>query len=251
MRFLPRARLGRSVTDEATDIIGQSSTAGGGTLTAIVSGFALIFSGVSLYQTVLKQPALQLYVPPVIHYARDQASNYEIFAVPVTIANHGARDGTVLSLDLNVKREGSAVAKDFYSAYFVEGEYFEAPPGVDRTNNIVQRPKRPKAPFAPISVAGRTAYSGTILFYKKISDKVKVVEEKGTFALSLKINTRLDESLGFFDTLWRSKTRPVNFRSVLPYYSRNALLYGETIPMNNADWVSPVGEAISKSRSAE
>jgi len=246
MGLLRRHSLGRSASDEATEIIEHSR---GSVLSAIVSVFALVFSTISLYQTVLKQPSLQLYVPPVIHYTRDANGNYEVFAIPVTIANHGARDGTVLSVDLDVKKSGDKKAKSFYSAYFVGSDYFATPPGFDRTTNVMHRPKRPKAPFAPISVAGRSAYSGTILFYKKFGAFPKMVSDKGTFSLTVKLNTKLDASLGYFDRWWRSKTAPVEFRAVLPFFSESSLLRGETVRLNNADWSAPVGESISESGS--
>ena len=49
---------------------------------------------------MLKQPELGVHVSPVVHYTRDANGNFEVFAIPLTIANHGARDGTVLDIDL-------------------------------------------------------------------------------------------------------------------------------------------------------
>ncbi|KUO54115.1 MAG: hypothetical protein APF80_14860 [Alphaproteobacteria bacterium BRH_c36] len=60
----------------------------------------MVFSAKSLYHSVLKQPELGVHVSPVVHYTRDANGNFEVFAIPLTIANHGARDGTVLDIDL-------------------------------------------------------------------------------------------------------------------------------------------------------
>ena len=95
----------------------------GSRLATIVSAFAFAFSGVSFYETVLKRPALAMYVPPVMHYARDSGGDIEVFSLPVTIANDGARTGTVLSLELEVDNlaEGAEPkTKRYYSAYLGE-----------------------------------------------------------------------------------------------------------------------------------
>jgi hypothetical protein len=48
-------------------------------------------------------PVLQIFVPPVSSYASPfQNSNFETFAIPLTITNKGAHTGTVLSVTLVV-----------------------------------------------------------------------------------------------------------------------------------------------------
>ena len=94
-------------TRETTELAQMSS---GGALTAIVSAFALIFSAVSLYETVLRQPDLAVYAPPVIHYTRE--SNREALLLPVTIANRGARDGTVLAIEAVTKSKKRTRGQD-------------------------------------------------------------------------------------------------------------------------------------------
>src|ERR1700716_4134439 len=52
----------------------------------IVSAIALLFSGYSLWETSLKRSELKVFVAPVIRYASPyQNTNFEIFAIPVTI----------------------------------------------------------------------------------------------------------------------------------------------------------------------
>jgi hypothetical protein len=96
---------GASASDVATHVVVHS---GGGRLTAIGTVIALVFSAYSLWETSLKQAKLDVYVTGVVTYTRDATDDYlapaggfEVFAVPVTIANSGARDAAVLSLQLD------------------------------------------------------------------------------------------------------------------------------------------------------
>lgn len=68
----------------------------GGAFTTVISAFALAFSGFSFYESVLKAPNLALYVPPQIAYTDPDRpdSPLEVFIVPLTLANDGARTGT-------------------------------------------------------------------------------------------------------------------------------------------------------------
>jgi hypothetical protein len=68
-----------------------------GWASATVAAIALIISAYSLYETSIRRPRLRLFVPPVIQYSSPyNNSNFEVLGIPVTIANLGARSGTVL-----------------------------------------------------------------------------------------------------------------------------------------------------------
>ena len=70
---------------------------------SITSILALTFSGYSLWESSLKHSDLKVFVAPVVRYASPyQNSNFEVFAVPLTISNEGARTGTIMSLGLEV-----------------------------------------------------------------------------------------------------------------------------------------------------
>src|SRR5262249_41626187 len=85
-------------------------------LSDIVSAAAFAVSAFSLCQTTLKRASLKLFVSPVIRYASPyQNSNFEAFAVPVTVTNEGARTGTIVSIDLQVRAPERNVIKRFYS----------------------------------------------------------------------------------------------------------------------------------------
>lgn len=244
------------VTHEVNEIANQTTHHApaashlGAWVTALASAVALIFSAISLYHSVLKQPELQFYVSPVVHYTRDPEGNYEVFAVPITVANHGARDGTVLSIDFAARALSGdhTEPKQFYSAYMVDGSYFVKPARFNRDTRSFERVDRPKKPFAPISVPGRGSYSGTILFYTKGSTKPKVVAQKGEFDLTLSLNTRLDNSLGFLDWLMHTTTKPISFTARLDYFRESNLLIGGTHRLFNTKWTVPVAKTESTRR---
>ena len=75
---------------------------------------------------------LTVYVTGVVTYGRDgsdddfirPARGFEVFAVPITIANGGARDAAVLSLQLDVKNPETGLSGRFDSTYTADASYF-------------------------------------------------------------------------------------------------------------------------------
>ena len=128
----------------------------------IIAGTALIFSGFSLWESTLKQAELSVYVTGVVAYERDltadehilPAGGFEVLAVPVTIANGGARDGPVLGMQLDARNPRTGLTARFEATYTADAIYF-ANTGA----------KRPKTPFSALVIAGRSAWTGTVLFY--------------------------------------------------------------------------------------
>lgn len=211
-------------------------------IAAGASFIALLFSAFSLWETSLKQPDLQIYVSPVVHYTR-QGDEAEVFAVPITIANQGARDGTVLLLNLRVKAMASGSERDFYSAYTVDGSFFLPPGRFDQSTRSFERVDRPKTPFAPISVPGRGTYTGTLLFFNKGKAWPKFVTDKGDFELTLEPAIRFDESLGIVDRMLRRDPQPVTLRVSLPWFSDRQFDVGGTVRMVSADWAGNTPQA--------
>jgi hypothetical protein len=133
-----------------------------GGVTTVFSAIAVLFSAYSLWETSLKQADLSVYVTGVVTYERDltaaeyitPAGGFEVFAVPVTIANGGARDAAVLSLQLDAVSPKTGLAARFEATYTADGAYFA------NTGD-----KRPKTPFSALVIAGRSAWTGTVLFY--------------------------------------------------------------------------------------
>lgn len=237
-------RSSETVRRETTEIAQVTAAAAGasslgGMTTAAASAVALVFSAISLYHSVLKQPELDVHLSQVVHYTRDANGNFEVFAVPLTIANHGARDGTVTGLELKVSRigaEGSEEPKAFYSAYSVDGSFFVPPGRFDFQAKRFERVDRPKEPFAPIAVPGRGSFSGTLLFYTKGSAFPKVVSEAGEYELELTLNSRLDQSLGVLDEMLTKPQQPARLQVKLGHFSESELLKGGTHRMTNTEW---------------
>lgn len=199
----------------------------GNRLATLVSAFAFAFSGVSFYETVIKQPHLTVFVPPVLQYGQDGGGDVEVFAIPITISNDGARSGTVLSLELEVENTAAKddwpKTKRFYSAFF--GEH-------PRTADT------PNRSFAPITIAGRAAASETIRFYPQGNARPHVIPETGDYTFTLKLSTAAAPSTSIIDRLFRhGDPAPITFKRSLPWYSQQQLGYRRvSISMHAADW---------------
>ena len=132
-------------------------------LSDVGSAAAFVVSAYSLYQTTLRRAAIQVFVSPVIRYASPyQNSNFEAFAVPVTLTNEGARSGIIVSMDLQVRAPERDVIKRFYSADLGQWSIEK-----NRTGDF--------RPFAPIVLAGRTSHTETILFHARRDEPVEAV----------------------------------------------------------------------------
>jgi len=133
-------------------------------------------SGVSLYQTVLKQAHLHLFVPDTISYTRDPNGSYEVIVVPVTIANSGARDGVISKLQLKVRNADTLHERQFHATFVADKGYFSTKE--DYSAGI----SRPKTAFAPLTVTGRSGYSGTVLFIRGTTAKSVSCPKRDNFA---------------------------------------------------------------------
>jgi hypothetical protein len=196
-------------------------------VSTVISVLAFAFSSVSYYESAMKQADLAVYVPPVIHYGRDGGGDIELFAIPVTITNDGARTGTVLSMDLEVERLGevdkdSPRIKRYYSAYL--GEHPRNPDAIQRA-------------FAPASIAGRQTYVETIRFYPAGNPLPKLVSEAGDYRFTLRLNLAEPADPGIWDRLWLARVKPVDFTLRLPWISDQQLGFRRaTIAMHAKDY---------------
>jgi hypothetical protein len=188
----------------------------GGKLAAVLSLFALLMSAYSLWETSLKQADVQIFVPPVIQYSAPyQNSNFEMIAVPVTLTNEGARTATVLSMELAVTDPRTKQTKRFYAADF--GRWT-----MERTRTGAYEP------FAPLSLAGRSSRTESVLFYTRGDDQkpAQLIEAFGPYNFEL-----------IFDVA-ESRSKPtVKFDRSLFYYDARAFTE-RTLPMYSADWQS-------------
>jgi hypothetical protein len=185
----------------------------------VIAGVALLVSGYNLWQTRLKRADLKIFVPPVIQYSSPyQNSNFEVFAIPVTLVNDGAQTGTVLSIELAVTDPRTRSVKRFYSADFGRWTMEKTRAGAYQ-------------PFAPISLAGHARQTETVLFYTRGEEEKpqQMIFEKGpySFRLTLDDGSRAD------------RQPSVEFVRELRWYDARAF-NESTIPMYAPDWRSAV-----------
>jgi hypothetical protein len=141
----------------------------------LMSLVALMFSGYSLYESALRAPQLSIFVAPRIDYTdpdRPEAVR-EVFILPLTIANDGARPATVLGLNLEVVNPRSMQKKMFFSARL--GAWGE----------------RPLRPFAPVVLAGRATFSNAVQFEPRNGETVPRIldSEAGKYGFKLTVET--------------------------------------------------------------
>jgi hypothetical protein len=141
----------------------------------LMSLVALMFSGYSLYESALRAPQLSIFVAPRIDYTdpdRPEAVR-EVFIMPLTIANDGARPAVVLALNLEVVNPRTKEKKTFFAARL--GTWGE----------------RPLHPFAPVVLAGRATFSNAVQFEPRNGETVPRIldQEAGKYAFKLTVET--------------------------------------------------------------
>lgn len=178
----------------------------------IFSGVAVAVSGYSLWQTSLKHADLQVFVPPLIRYASPyQNSIFEVFEIPLTVINEGAQTGTVLSMDLEVTNPQNGGSKHFYSAGLGPWSLAKA-----QGEGLV--------PFTPLSLAGRTSQSTTVLFYARNDAKIRqIIEGPGVYQFGM---SPLTARRNGFSVFGGSKASHLEFEMNLPYLDHRAFTSG-------------------------
>lgn len=227
MADVMRPKSAGSVADETGDDVKSKLKAI--SFSTVTSAFALVFSVYSLWSTSLKHPDLRVFVPPVIHYSSPyQNNNFEMISIPVTLANEGARTGTVLAINLEVTDPRTNETKRFYAADF--GRWT-----MERTRSGAYQP------FAPISMAGRSSRTETVLFYTRGEQEKpnQLIRELGLYRFKLTIEEAVVEDFGWFDRLLRRAGAELSFERELKYYDARAFHNG-TIPLYAKDWRSSV-----------
>lgn len=178
----------------------------------MVSIAALVFSGISLYETVLKQAELSDYVGDVGHLGRDRVTNAEIIALPVTVTNRGARDAIVISLRLGTDDE-----PDRYRSSFVGGSFA----GINEA-------------FAPWPIQGHGSHSGIVQFHAKGDAAPLIVPAVNGAPKSyeLCLIARAEASRPFSLPVWSLEHLPAALRFVVePAYRFNEA------DMKNGNWI--------------
>lgn len=213
---------------EPNELASQASLGvDGNRIAAVVSAIALVFSAYSLWDTSLKQAEVQVFVPPVIHFAAPyQNSNFEVVSIPITLTNEGARTGTVLSIELAVTDPRSNATKLFYAADL-------------GTWSMERARARAFTPFAPISLAGRTSRTDNVLFYTRGDDQKpnEMFRELGPYRMRLTLEIAENEDLGPIDRFLKRAAGVIEFERELKFYDARSFQVG-TIALYAKDWRS-------------
>ncbi|CFX34705.1 conserved protein of unknown function [Candidatus Filomicrobium marinum] len=190
----------------------------GGLWATLISAFALAFSGYSFYESVLRSPELSVYVPPRIEYTDPDSpdSPFEVFVLPLTVLNDGARTGTVLSIDLEVTNPRRNEVKRFYAA---------------RTGTWGTQPFQP---FAPVSLEGKGSSSQALQFFPRSGERVaRILDlEAGTYSFRLVLNTATTSSYRFLEP----KTNPLEFEMQIDQLDYRNFSGAGTMAMWAADY---------------
>ena len=189
----------------------------GGRAALAISLIALIFSAISLYETVLKTADVKYYTGSVMHYGRDPITRDNVFAVPLTIVNNGARDAVVTELTLRVRdsSQSGAAAVVFRSTY------------------IGGNPAKEKEPFTPISVPGRGSHNNTFLFYpagraEGLTDELKAGKTGYHFCLS----GNAEAAQTFLDAISKPAASALSFDGVIQWLNDAELNAGKVLPVD-------------------
>ena len=193
-------------------------------LAPMFSGLALLGSVVSMWETTIKQAEIKLHVSDNIYFTRDPWGNYEVLIIPVTLANRGARDGTILTLSLDVKNLTTNQSKRFKSTFTAEARWFSG------RDDVSANLRRPKVPFAPVSVAGRNAFTGTLLFYPADDPEKKVVDSNSKIQMTLTAGVLSGD--GWLDRLLSAPPpAPVTIEADVAEYRVGILISGTVMPL--------------------
>jgi hypothetical protein len=196
----------------------------GGWHATILSAFALVLSAYSLYESSFKTAAIEIYVPPVIQYGRDGGGSTEVFVVPITVTNAGARTGTILAMELTAENLKTKQAKRFYGAFLGEHQVDE---------------NAPNRSYAPLSIAGRGTFTDTVRFFPVGNPFPKIVDDAGDYRFTLKLVTAAPARPDFIDRLFSNKPEPVVFERTLPWMSDQQLDQRRiTISMPEKGWTA-------------
>lgn len=208
----------------------------GGLFATLLSGVALVISGLSYYESSMKTADLSVYVPPMIHYARD---GRDVFNIPITISNEGARTGTVLNMELDVEKLGGGEGmknRRFHAAFL--GEY---PQGEEKIES---------RSFAPLAIAGHSTFTQTVRFYPMDNDDGVLIDDKGDFRFTLNLSLATPPDPGLLDRiLGGSATPPLVFEMTLPYLAIQHLSFRNgTQALFNKEWKSSTSFGAAQDR---
>jgi hypothetical protein len=197
----------------ANDVSMRSRKGRWGTLISLT---ALLFSGISLYETVLKQPMPTVYISGTMRFGHD-TNRSAVFALPLTIFNHGPRDTVVTGLTLTVANPGSAGENAFAATHFGD------------------TPRRTDRLFSPVPIAGHSAFAASVIFTADGPQAAASLDHKGSYKFCLSIRTETGDSIGILSQLLTFRPSHLGFRADIPYLDASQLAAGQHIAMHVQD----------------
>jgi hypothetical protein len=201
----------------------------GGWISSAFSAVAVLASCVSVYVSTLQAAQLEAYLPPVFFYTMD--GDGENFTIPVSLANGGARSGTVISMELEVHNPKTNATHRFYSAYIGEHPQMQATPNVRQ--------------FRPMTILGQTVYSETVRFYPvkrpppeaRSDPSYRLVQGEGDYNFRLKINMASPPEPSLLDWVQgRTQPAPISVQMTLPVLDHRGLMQ-----MRSKEWFASAG----------
>ncbi|MGI9379063.1 MAG: hypothetical protein ACR2OW_05370 [Methyloligellaceae bacterium] len=194
----------------------------------LISAFALLFSGYSFYESVVRAPQMEIFVPPKINYTDpDRPDNpFEVFIVPLTLANDGARTGTVLSIVLEVKNSKSGARKKFIASKLGTwgNESGEA--------------------FAPIVLPGKGSVSESIQFFPQVGENVPRILDLEPGSYDFRII--LDVASAGSDSLFAPKLNPLSFSMQAGQMDYRRFTGSGTMEMWSANYQSATTQSVEQ-----
>ena len=223
-----RERSGEEPTPVKVAVDTAVHGARSGWLATAFSAAAVLASCVSVYVSTLQGAQLEVYLPPVFIYHMDGEG--ENFTIPISLANGGARGGTVVSMELEVHNPRTSTTMRFYSAYL--GEH----PRMQSAASVRQ--------FTPMTILGHTVSSETVRFYPvtaspeaRNDQSKRIVQGEGDYGFRLKLNTATPSEPSLLDRLQgRTQPAPIAVQMTLP-----VLDYRGLMQMRSKEWLQAAG----------
>ncbi len=194
MALFRRNKADQFINEAVEQSRGATQASNAGRFATILSAFALLFSGYSFYETVIKSAEFSIYVAPRIAYTDPNSPDHplEVFILPMTLANDGARTGTVLSIDLTVTNPRTGKSKKFYAA------------------NLGTWGVQPHTPFMPVALLGKDTWSKAVQFIPRREEKVKRILDMQASDYRFELRLATASSDGGLPFL-KNRIRPLKF----------------------------------------
>jgi hypothetical protein len=223
-----RDRAGEGTTPVRVAVDTATHAARSGWISTAFSAAAVLASCVSVYVSTLQAAQLEAYLPPTFVYHMDGEG--ENFTIPISLANGGARGGTVVSMELEVHNPRTNATMRFYSAY--QGEH----PRMQSTPSSRQ--------FVPMTILGNTVSSETVRFYPVTNNpearndpSKRIVQGEGDYDFRLKLITAAPPDPSLLDRLQgRTQPAPITVQMTLPSVDYRGLMQ-----MRSKDWIKAAG----------